>query len=263
MIIYAFIFALGLITGSFLNVCIYRMPQGKSIVFPSSRCTTCSEHIRFYDNIPVLSFLLLGGKCRYCKSKLSLRYPVVELLNAVLYIAVLNRFGFDNSWALPVYFVFISSLIVIFFIDLDHQIIPDSITLPGIPVALILGSVVLPDPFLRVNLLGYQSSVIGCIAGGGSFYLIAVIGKAILKKEAMGGGDIKMMALMGGILGWKGIILTTFVGSLLGSIMGVALIAIKGREWGSKIPFGPYLATGAVISLLWGQDILDWYLYAW
>ncbi len=262
MIIYSFIFALGLIIGSFLNVCIYRMPQGKSIVFPSSRCTSCSEQIRFYDNIPVLSFLLLGGRCRYCKSKLSIRYPVVELLNAILYIGILNRFGFDNTWTIPVYFVFVSSLIVIFFIDLDHQIIPDSITLPGIPLALILGSVILPDPFSRVDLLGYQDSVIGCIAGGGSFYLIAKLGKAILKKEAMGGGDIKMMAMMGGILGWKGIILTTFVGSLVGSAIGVSLIAIKGREWGSKIPFGPYLAVGAVISLLWGQDILYWYLYA-
>ncbi|HDH04994.1 MAG TPA: prepilin peptidase [Nitrospirae bacterium] len=261
MMLYIACFIFGLITGSFLNVCIYRMPRDLSIVSPSSRCVSCGTPVRFYDNIPALSYILLMGKCRQCKAKLSVRYPLVEFLNAVLYVLVLNRFGYDSPWVLLVYFAFTSSLIVIFFIDLEHQIIPDSITLPGIPLAIILGSTILPDPFLRVESLGFKASITGFLAGGGGFYLIAILGRAILKKDAMGGGDIKMMAMVGGLLGWKGVILTTFMGSLLGSITGVSLILLKGREWGSKIPFGPYLALGALAALLWGEDILRWYIY--
>jgi leader peptidase (prepilin peptidase)/N-methyltransferase len=206
--------------------------------------------------------MILLGRCRFCRVKLSLRYPVVELLNAVMFLAVFNRFGADSPWVLVTYFTFVSALIVIFFVDIDHQIIPDSITLPGIPIAIIAGSTILPDPFSVTDLLGWRSSLIGFIAGGGSFYLIAVMGRLILKKDAMGGGDIKMMAMVGGLLGWKGIILTTFMGSLLGSVVGVSLIMLKGKEWGSRIPFGPYLAAGALVSLFYGQDIVMWYLYA-
>ena len=228
--LYIITFIFGSVIGSFLNVCIYRMPQGLSVVSPSSRCTSCGKPIRFYDNIPVLSYILLKGKCRYCKTGLSVRYPIIEFLNAALYVLLLNRYGHDSPWVLLVYFIFISSLIVIFFIDLDHQIIPNSITLPGIPLAVILGSTILPDPFIRVDLLGYKASIIGFVAGGGFFYLVAILGKAILKKDAMGGGDIKMMAMIGGLLGWKGVILTTFFGSLIGSIIGISLILLKGRE---------------------------------
>ena len=256
---HVFIFALGTIIGSFLNVCIYRMPRELSIVFPSSRCTSCQNPIAFYDNIPVLSYILLGGKCRFCRERLSIRYPIVELLNGVLYLMVLERAGLENPWVLLAYCAFVSSLVLIFFIDLEHQIIPDSITLPGIPIAVVLGSTILPDPFFRSAPLGFSASVIGCVAGGGSFYLIAVIGKAILKKDAMGGGDIKLMAMVGGVVGWKGIMLTTFAGSLLGAVIGVSLILLKGRDWGARIPFGPYLAIGALMSLFWGQDILNWY----
>lgn len=262
MIIYIAVFILGALTGSFLNVCIFRMPEGGSVVRPPSRCTSCGAGIRFYDNIPIISYILLMGRCRACGAKFSIRYPFVEFLNAVLYAAVLNRFGTESPWVLLVYFMFVSALVVIIFIDIDHMIIPNSITYPGIPLAVLLGSTVLPDPFLRSELLGVKTSVTGFLAGGGSFYLIAVIGKAILKKDAMGGGDVKLMAMAGGVLGWKGIILTSFLGSLLGSLVGISLILLKGREWGSKIPFGPYLAVGALISLFWGQDILTWYLYA-
>ncbi|RJQ48609.1 MAG: prepilin peptidase [Nitrospiraceae bacterium] len=262
MIFYVFIFIFGALIGSFLNVCIYRIPGGMSIVRPSSRCTSCGAAIKFYYNIPILSYMLLMGKCRACGAKFSVRYPLVEFLNAALYVFLLMRFGIDSPLVLLIYCVFVSSLIVIFFIDLDHQIIPDSITLPGIPLAVILGSTVLPDPFFRSELLGVKSSLAGFLAGGVSFYLVAVIGKALLKKDAMGGGDIKMMAMIGGLLGWKGVILTTFMGSLLGSVIGVSLILLKGREWGSRIPFGPYLTAGALISLFWGQDVLMWYLNA-
>jgi leader peptidase (prepilin peptidase)/N-methyltransferase len=223
---------------------------------------SCGKPVKFYDNIPIVSYIFLMGRCRYCKTGLSLRYPLIEFLNAALYVLVLMRFSAGSPWVPATYCVFVSALIVIFFIDIDYQIIPDSITLPGIPIAIILGSTILPDPFLRYELLGFKSSIIGFLAGGGFFYSVAIIGRAVLKKDAMGGGDIKMMAMVGGLLGWKAVILTTFMGSLLGSIIGVALILLKGREWGSKIPFGPYLALGALISLFWGQDILIWYIYA-
>ena len=132
--------------------------------------------------------------------------------------------------------------------------------MPGIPLAIILGSTILPDPFLRAGGLGFRASITGFLTGGGGFYLIAILGRAILKKDAMGGGDIKMMAMVGGLLGWKGVILTTFTGSLIGSAIGVSIILLKGRGFGAKIPFGPYLALGALVSLLWGEDILRWYL---
>ena len=258
--LYITVFVLGALIGSFLNVCIYRIPREKSVVTPPSSCPSCGTHIRFYDNIPILSYIMLRGRCRSCKAEFSVRYPFVEFINAALYLAVLNSFGYGEPLVLLTYCLFVSTLIVIFFIDIDHQIIPNSITFPGIPLAVILGSTILPDPFLRDNLLGLRDSAIGFLAGGGSFYLIAVSGRAIFKKDAMGGGDIKMMAMVGGLLGWKGVILTTFTGSLLGSVIGVSLILMKGREWGSKIPFGPYLALGALVSLLWGEDILVWYL---
>ncbi len=251
----------GLIIGSFLNVCIYRMPRDLSVVSPSSKCPSCDTPIKFYDNIPLLSYLFLMGRCRHCGAGVSAKYPLVEFLNAALYVAVLNSFGTESILVLIIYLFFVSTLVVIFFIDLEHQIIPNSITYPGIPLALLLGSTVLPDPFSRADMLGFRAAMIGLIAGGGFFYVVAIAGRMIFKKDAMGGGDIKMMAMIGGLLGWKGVILTTFAGSLIGSIAGVALIKLKGREWGSRIPFGPYLALGALISLLLGQEILVWYLY--
>jgi leader peptidase (prepilin peptidase)/N-methyltransferase len=233
-----------------------------SIVLPSSKCPSCNTPIHPLDNIPIISFFLLGGRCRTCKAKISLRYPLVEFLNASLYVIVLWRFGSSLSWFVFIYFILVSSLIVITFIDIDYQIIPNGITLPGIPLALIFGSTILPDPFARTDLLGLKMSIAGLLLGGGFFYSIGVLGSAIFKKEAMGGGDIKLMAMLGGVLGWKGVILTTFVGSLFGSFIGISLILIKGGEFGSKIPFGPYLALGAIISLFLGQECLELFLHS-
>ncbi|MBI4839310.1 MAG: prepilin peptidase [Nitrospirae bacterium] len=261
MSIYIITFVFGAVVGSFLNVCIYRIPKELSIVRPSSHCPSCGKPVRFYDNIPIISYIFLGGKCRACGSGISAKYPLVEFLNAFLYVLAVWRFP-NISWHLPAYFVFISAMIVITFIDLEYQIIPDRITLPGIPIGLILGSLMLPDPFFRWEALGFKASGIGVLLGGGLFYLTAIVGTAVFKKEALGGGDIKMMAMVGGFLGWKGVLLTTFLGSLFGSLIGLFLIAVKGREWGSKIPFGPYLALGSLVSLFSGQEILMWYLYA-
>jgi len=258
LIPYIISFITGSVIGSFLNVCIYRIPRNLSIVTPSSRCPSCNSPIKPYDNIPLLSYLFLRGRCRGCGTKISPRYPLIEFVNAVLYVLVFWKYGLD--WHTVAYFVFCSTLVVITFIDLDFQIIPDRITLPGIPAGLLAGSFLLPDPFMRFSLLGVKSSLIGAAAGFGLYALIAVLGRRIFRKDAMGGGDIKMMAMIGAILGWKGVILTTFLGSLSGSVIGILSVLIRGREKGSLIPFGPFLALGSLITLFYGQEILSWYL---
>lgn len=251
---YIIVFVFGSLIGSFLNVCIYRMPRGLSIVKPSSRCPSCSTPIKFYHNIPVISFMLLHGRCKYCNTKIPLRYPIVESLNALFYAAVIWRFGLD--WHTPVLFAFCSAMIVITFIDLDFQIIPDTITLSGIPIGIVAGSLILPDPFARGTVVGLKDAVIGLISGGGLFYIIAV-----LSRGGMGGGDIKMMAMVGAFMGWKSIILTTFSGSLFGSVVGIFLMVFRGKGRKTKIPFGPFLAAGAIITLFYGQEILTVYLH--
>lgn len=253
LVLYLIVFIFGSIVGSFLNVCIYRIPRGKSIIMPSSYCPSCNTPIKILDNIPVLSYIVLGRRCRSCKAKISFRYPLVEAMNALFYVALLGRFGI--GWHTPFYFVLTSALIVVTFIDLDFQIIPDSITLPGILIGLVTGSVILPDPFLRWSLLGYKASIFGALTGFGIFYIVAV-----LSRGGMGEGDIKLMAMVGALMGWKSVLLTTFLGSLLGSVWGISLMVFKGKGRKTKIPFGPFLAAGTIISLFWGQEILYWYL---
>lgn len=229
------------------------MPRDISIVFPSSRCPACDTPIKPLDNIPVLSYLILGGKCRACKAKIAFRYPLVEFLNASLYVLVVWRYG--PGWDALLYWIFCSSLVVITFIDLDFQIIPDRITLAGIPVALLAGSLLLPDPFMRDSALGLRDSVVGFLAGGGLFYFVALV-----SRGGMGGGDIKMMAMVGSLMGWKSVLLTTFLGSLTGAVVGIFLMVFRGKGRKTKIPFGPFLALGSLITLLFGQEILSWYL---
>ncbi len=245
---------IGLIIGSFLNVCIYRMPRNMSIIRPSSRCPSCHRPIKAWDNIPVLSYILLRGRCRYCKKEISIRYPLVEALNAFLYVTLLWRYG--PQWSFFLYCALTSALIVITFIDLDFQIIPDRITLVGIPAGFLAGSLFMPDPFSRASVLGVKASIIGFLAGGGFFYLIAV-----LSKGGMGGGDIKLMAMVGALMGWKSVFLTTFLGSLAGSVIGVFLIIFRGKGRKAKIPFGPFLALGTLVTLFFGQEIMKWYLH--
>ena len=167
-----------------------------------------------WDNIPIVSYFFLGGRCRVCKSKISLIYPLVEFINAALYVFILWRFGF--AWHTPLYFIFCSTLVVISFIDLEFQIIPDKITLPGIPIGIIIGSFLLPDPFMRHTILGLKASLIGFVVGGGLFYALALV-----SRGGMGGGDIKMMAMVGALMGWKAVLLISFIGSFIGGFVGL------------------------------------------
>ena len=251
----------GLIVGSFLNVCIYRLPRSMSIIMPPSSCPSCNTPIRPWENIPVLSYIFLRGKCRGCSGKITMRYPLVELLNAVFYLVVLKYFSI--GWHLPFLFGFVSAIIVITFIDLDFQIIPDAITLPGTVIGVIGASLFIPDPFIAPQIdftrqtslvVGISNSLIGLLTGGGLFYLIA-----ILSRGGMGGGDIKMMAMVGAFMGWKAVLLTTFIGSLTGSVIGIFLMVFKGKGRKTKIPFGPFLACGSVVTLFFGGRILKWY----
>lgn len=254
VLFYVFSFIIGSVVGSFLNVCIYRMPRSLSIISPSSRCPSCNTPINPLDNIPIVSFLYLRGKCRTCAARISPRYPLVEFLNGVLYVLILWKFGI--GWHIPFYFALCSSLLVITFVDLDFQIIPDLITLPGIVIGIIAGSFLLPDPFLRYSLLGYKASLVGFLTGGILFYAIAIV-----SRGGMGGGDIKMMAMVGSFMGWKSVLLTTFIGSLSGTLVGVFMIIFRGKGRKTKIPFGPFLSFGTLITLFYGQEILKLYLY--
>lgn len=245
-----FTFVFGTLIGSFLNVCIHRMPRNESLIIPSSHCPSCQAHIRPIDNIPLFSFMFLRGKCRQCRQSIPWRYPLVEFLNGGGYVLLVWKFGW--VWQTPVYALLFSALLVITLIDLTYQIIPNEITLPGMVIGMIAAGIILPQ--------GFWSSLIGLVLGGGLFYLIADLSQRILKQEGMGGGDIKLIAMVGAFLGWKSVLLTIFIGALLGSIVGLFLILVKGKGRRFPIPFGPFLALGALTSLFWGGEILRWYI---
>ncbi len=244
-----FAFVLGAVVGSFLNVCICRLPQHESVVFPPSHCPKCGYRIPFYDNIPIVSYLLLGGKCRSCRAHISVQYPLVELVNGLLTLFLLMKFG--PSLPFLVMFLFCSALMVITVIDLQHQIIPDVISLPGI-VAGFASSFLLPW-------LTWQNSLIGIIAGGGSLLLVATGYELLTRKEGMGGGDIKLLAMMGAFLGWRAVPFIIFAGSLLGSIIGVSVMLAQKKDSKLAIPFGPFLAFGAILYIFFGRQIIHWY----
>ena len=250
ILIVIIIFIFGMCIGSFLNVCIYRLPESKSIADPPrSICPSCKSHIRFYDNMPVLSYIWLKGRCRNCNAPISFRYPLVELMNGIVAVALLFKFGLSVESF--VYFVFISSLIVITFIDLDHQIIPDIITLPGIPMGLI-ASFALPTITLK-------ASALGLLIGGGSLWFVAWAYNLIAHRDGMGGGDIKLLAMMGTIIGWKGVIFTIFASSVIGSCVGITMMLIKNKNMKFAIPFGPFLSIGAIAYVFFGSQCIAWY----
>ncbi len=242
---------LGAMIGSFLNVCIYRLPKEESVVKPGSHCPKCHTPIRFYDNIPILSYILLKGKCRHCQASISIQYPIVEAITALSSLFLFKTYGL--TWSYIYYFLFVAALIAITVIDLHHQIIPDVISLPGIVMG-VLGSFIIPQ-------ITYWNSLIGMLAGGGSLFLVATGYQWLFKREGMGGGDVKLLAMIGAFLGWKAIILTILLSSLIGSVIGIMVMLIKGKDFKYAIPFGPFLAIGAVISLVWGEELIAWYLF--
>ncbi len=244
------VFIFGAVVGSFLNVCIHRIPSNESVAFPASHCPHCHTPIRPYDNIPILSYLLLRGRCRECAVPISHRYPIVEMLAGIAAVAAVSAFGLSATALLV--FAFLAALIVITFIDLDHQIIPDAISIPGIFVGF-AASLLPGQP-------SWIASLAGILIGGGSLWAVAAGYEWLTGREGMGGGDIKLLAMIGAFLGWRGIPVTLLLASLLGTIIGVSLMIARGRDTKMAIPFGPFLAVGAACALFWGDALIDWYL---
>ncbi len=248
-VIIVFSFLFGLIFGSFLNVCIYRIPLGKSIIFPPSSCPNCDRRIKFYDNIPVVSYIFLRGKCRYCHQRIPVHYPVVELLTGLLSMALFIRYGLSYQYILS--FLFIISLVLISFIDLHHQIIPDILSIPGIfagiAVSFIPGHVVWVD------------SLIGAAGGGGILYLIALVFKKVTGRDGLGGGDVKLLAMIGAWMGWRALPFIVLLSSLSGIAIGGGALMLAGKGYRVRIPFGPFLSLGAIIYFFFGPQILRWY----
>jgi leader peptidase (prepilin peptidase)/N-methyltransferase len=273
--LYVVVGIVGAIIGSFLNVVIHRLPREESIVLPSSRCPACGAAIAFYDNVPILSYLLLFGRCRSCKAHISPRYPAVEALTAALWLLVFWRLGL--TWALPFDLVFVTAITALVFIDAEHMILPNAITYPGIAFALIarlaipylmgqphfddlpmlMNGMLAGMPLWAASLVG---ALIGALIGGGSLWLMGWTWEKLRGIEAMGLGDVKMMFMVGAYLGWRLTILTIFLGVLSGSLIGIALMMRQGkRNMQMLLPFGVFLGIGAIAALLIGSQIVEWY----
>ena len=267
--------AFGAIIGSFLNVVIHRVPREESVAFPSSKCPSCSKEIAFYDNIPVLSYILLRGRCRSCKTRISPRYPAIELLTALLFVAVTWRTGV--TLALPFDLTFVSALVALIFIDAEHMILPNAITYPGMVFALVARVAV---PYLvgaphfddlpglmngvfagwTVWAVSLAGAFIGALIGGGSLWLMGWLWEKLRGVEAMGLGDVKMMFMVGAYFGWRLTLLTIFLGAFSGSVIGVGVTLYQGRrDLQGLLPYGIYLGVGAIIALLIGSKIVNWY----
>jgi leader peptidase (prepilin peptidase) / N-methyltransferase len=240
---------LGLIVGSFLNVCIYRIPRRESLVWPASRCTACGRSLAWFENVPVVSWLALRGRCRTCRARISMMYPAVEFMTAVVFAGGVLVYG--PTALLAVRLVFASALIVLFAIDLQHQILPNVVTLPGI-VAGFAASWFLPP--------GWLSSLIGIVAGGGVLLAMAWAYLRVRGQEGLGMGDVKMLAMIGAFLGWPLMILTLVLASFAGSLVGVLLLATGRGTMQAALPFGTFLALGALVAAVAGNPILTWYL---
>lgn len=249
------LFCFGAALGSFLNVCIYRLPRKESIIRPGSHCPYCKHQISWYDNIPFLSYIILKGRCRHCKARIPFRYFMVELITVALLFFLYYHFGFGLFFW--VYAGLCASLIVVSFIDIDIQEIPDEISLSGIIIGLLL-SLIFPK-LQNTSLAGvaFLHSFLGGLVGGGSIYITGLIGNAIFKKESMGGGDVKLMAMIGTFLGWKLVLFAFFLAPFFGSAVGIIL---KIKEGKSLIPYGPFLSLATFISIIWGRQIIAWLL---
>jgi leader peptidase (prepilin peptidase) / N-methyltransferase len=239
----------GLLVGSFLNVCIYRLPRGTSIVWPASACGSCRRELRWFENIPIVSWVVLGARCARCKAPISIQYPLVEAATAVLFVLVAATTPVGPLLAARL--VFVGALIVLFGIDLEHQILPNAITLPGIVVGVALSFFGPP---------GWRASLLGVVLGGGVLYAIAWGYYAVRREEGLGMGDVKLLGMIGAFLGWQAVLLTLVLASLSGAVIGVAMISLQRGSMKYALPFGTFLAIGALVAMLAGQPIIDWYL---
>jgi leader peptidase (prepilin peptidase) / N-methyltransferase len=246
---YATVFVFGTLLGSFANVCIYRLPQRLSLVFPGSHCPSCQEALRPWQNIPLLSYVMLRGRCARCQTAISPRYPLVELCNGLLYILLYSQYHLSVQGL--VFALLATALLIVSCIDLVHMIIPDVITLPGIVVGMCTS--------LWLTPVGIGNAVMGVLLGGGLFLLMAVLSVVILHREGMGGGDIKLIAMIGTFLGWHAVLVTIFLGAVLGALVGIILMLVGLKERKEPLPFGPFLALGAFLAMVWGDTMLTWY----
>jgi leader peptidase (prepilin peptidase)/N-methyltransferase len=249
MLPFVALFLLGLCIGSFLNVCIYRMPRGESVSFPGSRCTSCGTAIRWYDNVPVVSYLLLGRKCRACRAPVSSRYALVELLTGAVFAS--HAWFYGPGLLLGARLVLAAILIALFFIDFEHQLLPDALTLPGIAVG--IAASVFASP-------GITSSLIGAALGAAILLAIRWLWKRATGVDGMGLGDVKMLAMIGAFLGWQNVWLVLFVASLAGAITGITIAATRRGSMKSKLPFGTFLAVAALFASFWGDRLIAWYV---
>ena len=269
-IIGVFVFAFGLIIGSFLNVCILRIPEGKSIVLPPSACPKCGAPIRPYDNIPVISYLLLAGKCRGCKTRISPMYPLVELLTAILLFACYRAFGLTVETAK--WSVFSAITIVLVFTDLRERILPDVVNFLGFGLGLVFSFFTPPEDgtaqrlthllsrrALPIGMISLLDALLGAAVGGGLLWLVMEVYFRLRKREGMGLGDVKMMLMAGAFLGIKRTLLTIFAGSLLGSVLGIAFIAARGKKSDYELPFGTFLGMAAILVAFFGTPVVNWY----
>jgi len=240
----AFALVLGAVIGSFLNVVIFRLPKQVSLAFPGSHCPACQSAIRWFDNVPALSFLWLKGRCRTCHAPISWRYPAIEAVTAGLWAFAAWHFGWQPAlvWA----WLLIALLIVVTAIDLEHQLIPDRITLPGIVLGFVAS--------VAVSRASWLESLVGALVGGGVFFLVIVF-----SRGGMGGGDMKLGAMIGAFLGWKLTLLTIMLAVISGGLVGVTLLITGLRQRRDPVPFGPFLAASALVSLFWGDHIIRWY----
>lgn len=265
----ALVFWFGACMGSFLNVCIYRIPREESVISPGSHCPHCKKAIQWYDNIPLISFCALRARCRHCQGAISPRYVIVETLIAVLFVMVwlkadpapfLAMAPIHSFPIIPIFWLVIFGLALGTFVDLEHMIIPDRVSLGGIVLGLCF-SAIAPALHGQPNAYGgFISSLLGASLGVGVLWGIAVLGKLIFRKDAMGMGDVKLMGAIGAFLGWPAVIFTLMISSFLGAIFGVSMILAGKKEMQSRIPFGPYIAVAALIWMLWGPTILHAYI---
>jgi len=249
-IIIVFALTIGAVVGSFLNVVILRLPtEDESIIFPASRCPKCLQPLKWYDNIPIISFILLRKKCRNCHAPISWQYPLVELAMALLSLALVFKFGFTA--ALPVYFIFTAALLVVIVIDFYHKIIPDLISLPGVVIGFVCSFI---NPAVT-----WQQSGLGLLIGGGVLYAVAAGYYLFTKREGMGGGDIKLLAMIGAFLGWQSLPFVVFGSSILGALVGIGAMAKQKKGGKTMIPYGPFLSVAALLYMFY-RELINYYL---